>query len=50
MGYIKGQLGGIEKMQEEGKDPEQVIIQLNVAEQALHKAHVLFLDWNFRSK
>lgn len=46
--YIKGQLGGIEKMLEDGKDPDQVINQFNAAEQALHKAHVLLLDEVFR--
>lgn len=42
--YIKGQLGGIEKMLKEGKDPDQIINQFKAAEQALNKAHFLLLD------
>ncbi|MGI8600832.1 MAG: metal-sensitive transcriptional regulator [Chitinophagaceae bacterium] len=42
--YIKGQLGGIEKMLKEGKEPDQIINQFKAAEQALNKAHFLLLD------
>lgn len=42
--YIKGQLGGIEKMLQESKDPDQIINQFKAAEQALNKAHFLLLD------
>ncbi len=42
--YIKGQLGGIEKMLDEGRDPSQIIIQFKAAEEALNKAHFLLLD------
>ena len=45
---IKGQLGGIEKMFEEGKDPNQIINQFKAAEEALNKAHLLLLDEVFR--
>ena len=45
---IKGQLGGIEKMLGEGKDPNKIIIQFKAAEQALNKAHILLLDEVFR--
>ncbi len=46
--YIKGQLGGIEKMLDEGRDPSQIIIQFKAAEEALNKAHFLLLDEVFR--
>lgn len=46
--YIKGQLGGIEKMLDEGKEPDQIINQFKAAEEALHKAHFLLLDEVFR--
>jgi DNA-binding FrmR family transcriptional regulator len=45
---VKGQLGGIEKMFEDGKDPNQIINQFKAAEEALNKAHFLLLDEVFR--
>lgn len=45
---IKGQLGGIEKMFEEGKDPNQIINQFKAAEAALNKAYILLMDEVFR--
>lgn len=45
---IKGQLGGIEKMLDEGKDPNKIIIQFKAAEEAINKAHFLLLDEVFR--
>ena len=45
--YIKGQLGGIE-MLDEGREPSQIIIQFKAAEEALNKAHFLLLDEVFR--
>jgi CsoR family transcriptional regulator, copper-sensing transcriptional repressor len=45
---IKGQLGGIEKMLDEGRDPDQIINQFKAAGEALHKAHFLLLDEVFR--
>lgn len=41
---VKGQLAGIEKMFEEGKDPNQIINQFKAAGEALNKAHFLLLD------
>ncbi len=46
--YIKGQLGGIEKMLQEDKDPKAIINQFKAAEEALNKAHFLLLDEVFR--
>ena len=40
---IKGQIKGIIKMLEEGKDPEQIIIQFKAADKGLQKAHYLLL-------
>lgn len=48
LNYIKGQIGGIEKMFNEGRDPNQIIIQFKAAEEALNKAHFLLLDEVFR--
>ncbi|MEJ7831052.1 MAG: metal-sensitive transcriptional regulator [Segetibacter sp.] len=45
---VKGQLGGIEKMLDDGKDPNQIINQFKAAEEALNKAHILLLDEVFR--
>ncbi len=45
---IKGQLGGIEKMLDDGADPNQIINQFKAAEEALSKAHFLLLDEVFR--
>lgn len=46
--YVKGQIDGIEKMINEGKDPDKVIIQFKAAEEGLNKAHFLLLDEVFR--
>lgn len=46
--YVKGQLNGIEKMINEGKDPEKIIIQFKASEEGLSKAHFLLLDEVFR--
>lgn len=48
LSYIKGQLGGIEKMFNEDREPEKIIIQFKAAEEALNKAHFLLLDEVFR--
>ena len=45
---IRGQLGGIEKMFEDGKDPNEIINQFKAAEAALNKAHLLLMDEVFR--
>jgi len=45
---VKGQVGGIEKMIQEGKDPDKIINQFKAAEEALSKAHFLLLDEVFR--
>ena len=45
---IKGQLGGIEKMLDEGKDPNQIVNQFKAAVEGLNKAHFLLLDEVFR--
>jgi len=36
--YIQGQLGGIEKMLEEGRTAKEIYAQLKAVEQALHQA------------
>lgn len=46
--YVKGQLEGIEKMINEGKDPDKIIIQFKASEEGLSKAHFLLLDEVFR--
>lgn len=48
LSFIKGQIGGIEKMVSEGKDPEKIINQFKAAEEALCKAHFLLLDETYR--
>jgi CsoR family transcriptional regulator, copper-sensing transcriptional repressor len=48
LNYIRGQLGGIEKMFHNGKDPKQIINQFKAAEEALKKTHFLLLDEVFR--
>lgn len=48
LSYIKGQIGGIEKMFNDGKEPNQIINQFKAAEAALNKAHFLLLDEVFR--
>lgn len=45
---IKGQVEGISKMLNEGKDPEQILIQFKAAQKGLDKAHYLLLDEVYR--
>ena len=45
---IKGQIEGIVKMVDEGKDPDQISNQIKAADQGLQKAHFLLLDEVFR--
>tara|TARA_R110001592_G_scaffold45430_2_gene145172 strand:- start:9532 stop:9912 length:381 start_codon:yes stop_codon:yes gene_type:complete len=45
---LSGQLNGIIKMLEEGKDPEQINIQFKSADKGLQKAHYLLLDEVYR--
>ncbi|MBN8858625.1 MAG: metal-sensitive transcriptional regulator [Chitinophagaceae bacterium] len=45
---IKGQIEGIIKMLDEGKDPDQILNQFKAADQGLQKAHFLLLDEVFR--
>ena len=45
---IKGQIEGIIKMIEEGKEPDQILNQFKAADQGLQKAHHLLLDEVFR--
>ncbi len=46
--FIKGQIDGIIRMVEEGRDPDQISNQFKAADQALQKAHFLLLDEVFR--
>ncbi len=46
--FVKGQLGGIEKMLVDDKEPNAIINQFKAAEEALNKAHFLLLDEVFR--
>ena len=45
---IKGQIEGIIKMIEEGKEPDQILNQFKAADQGLQKAHYLMMDEVFR--
>jgi len=45
---IRGQLEGIQKMLDNGKDPEQIINQFKAAEKAVQKAQFLLLDEVYR--
>ena len=45
---IKGQVDGLIKMLDEGKDPEKILIQFKAAKSGLDKAHHLLLDEAFR--
>ena len=45
---IKGQIEGIIKMLDEGKDPDQILNQFKAADQGLQKAHYLLMDEVFR--
>jgi len=45
---LSGQLTGIVKMLEEGKDPEQINIQFKSIDKGVQKAHYLLLDEVYR--
>jgi len=45
---LSGQLNGIVKMLDEGKDPEQINIQFKSIDKGLQKAHFLLLDEVYR--
>ncbi len=47
--YIKGQLGGIEKMLEDGRPVKEVYGQLKAVEQALHQAIYVVLDGQLKN-
>ncbi|NIT60528.1 MAG: metal-sensing transcriptional repressor, partial [Aliifodinibius sp.] len=45
---IKGQIEGIAKMLQEGKDPQQILNQFKAADKGLQNAHYLLLDEVYR--
>lgn len=45
---IKGQMQGIMNMLDEGRDPEQILIQFKAAQKGLDKTHYLLLDEVYR--
>jgi len=45
---LSGQINGIIKMLEEGKDPEQINIQFKSIDKGVQKAHYLLLDEVYR--
>jgi len=45
---LSGQINGIVKMLDEGKDPEQINIQFKSVDKGLQKAHYLLLDEVYR--
>jgi CsoR family transcriptional regulator, copper-sensing transcriptional repressor len=45
---LSGQLSGIVKMLDEGKDPEHINIQFKSVDKGLQKAHYLLLDEVYR--
>ncbi len=45
---LSGQLNGVVKMLDEGKDPEQINIQFKSVDKGLQKAHYLLLDEVYR--
>ncbi len=45
---LSGQLNGIVKMLDDGKDPEQINIQFKSVDKGLQKAHYLLLDEVYR--
>ncbi len=45
---LSGQLNGIVKMLEDGKDPEQINIQFKSVDKGVQKAHYLLLDEVYR--
>lgn len=48
LSMLKGQIGGIIKMLDEDRDPDQILNQFQAADQGLQKAHYLLLDDVFR--
>ena len=45
---LSGQINGIVKMLDEGKDPEQINIQFKSIDKGIQKAHFLLLDETYR--
>lgn len=45
---LSGQINGIVKMLDEGKDPEQINIQFKSIDKGVQKAHYLLLDEAYR--
>lgn len=45
---IKGQIKGLTKMLDEGREPEQILIQFKAVQHAINKAHFLLLDETYR--
>jgi DNA-binding FrmR family transcriptional regulator len=45
---IKGQMDGLTRMLDEGKDPEKILLQFKAAQKGLGKAHFLLLDEAYR--
>jgi CsoR family transcriptional regulator, copper-sensing transcriptional repressor len=45
---LSGQINGIVKMLEDGKDPEQINIQFKSIDKGIQKAHYLLLDEVYR--
>ncbi|MEQ9221185.1 MAG: metal-sensing transcriptional repressor [Cyclobacteriaceae bacterium] len=45
---IKGQVDGLIRMLDEGKDPEKILLQFKAAQKGLDKAHYLLLDEAYR--
>lgn len=45
---ISGQIGGLIKMLEEDKDPDQILVQFKAAQASLDKTHYLLLDEAYR--
>ena len=46
---LSGQINGIVKMLDEGKDPEQINIQFRSIDKGIQKAHYLLLDEVYRN-
>ena len=45
---IKGQVDGLIKMLDEGKDPAKILLQFKAAQKGLDKVHYLLLDEAYR--
>lgn len=45
---IKGQVEGLSKMLDQGKDPDQILNQFKAVDKGLQKAHYLLLDEVYR--